>query len=126
VTDHADAVYADPATGVVRLHRRTPEAAQEYLTAELVRALAENAMLADALGRATHRFVDCRDCGGTACGCDADDPGDPNVVCGQPPAAPVHRTPGVVRAELDALGTPPDTATLARLRDALATIGDQA
>jgi hypothetical protein len=126
VTDHADAVYADPATGVVRLHRRTPTDTQERLVAELVRAFAENAMLADALAALTHEptwrargYLEGDCCTG---------PGTPgNDFCGRSSSAPVHRTPAVIRAELDALDVlqPPDAATLGRLRDGLDAIGDR-
>lgn len=125
MTDQPDAVYADPATGVVRLHRRTPDATQERLAAELVRAFAENAALTDALAALAHEFEDV--CEFSGCGLMVASDDEAETYCAQPPDAPVHRTPAVVRAELDALDVlqPPDAATLGRLRDGLNAIGDR-
>lgn len=128
---HGAPVYADPVTGVVRLHRRTPEAAHAYLTDQLVRALAENAVMADALTRLTHGFepnVD--DDGQTWCAARR---------CLEGPAHPVHSTPEAIRGRLDPVVAehltdlaavnrrlaPSGPDVLRRLRDGLTAIGDQ-
>lgn len=127
-----DTVYADPATGVVRLHCRTPQAAYDYLTDELVQVMAENAVMADVLTRLTHEFTD----GGQPrdyC-VEVDDEGD---ECLEPRDWPVHRTVNVIRGELGGEPqaedlaavnqrlTPPTPDVLRQLRDGLTRIGDQ-
>lgn len=133
-----DTVHADPVTGVVRLHRRTPEAARDYLTDELVRAMAENAVMADTLSRFTHEFEPA-EAAGTAPLCVNRRPANA-APCARRAAHPVHSTPEAIRAQLGQVPEPPDGIDLAavnrrltppspdvlrQLRDGLAGIGDQ-
>lgn len=133
-----DAVYADPATGVVRLHRRTPPGAHDYLTAQLVQTMAENAVMADVLSRFTHEFEPA-EAAGTAPLCVDRRPANA-APCMRRAGHPVHSTPEAIRAQLGQAPEPPDGVDLAavnqqltpptpdmlrQLRDGLARIGDQ-
>jgi hypothetical protein len=103
-----------------------PPAALDRVADQAVRALTEAALLADALDRRTHRFeLDPVNSIPAPDWCGATDP-DTGGTCGRPPAADIHRTPDLIRAELAGLHrtTIPDVATLERLRDGLARIGD--